>query len=538
MQFQISDLIADAAGRAPEAIALKFGSRALPYEALAAAVDDAAGGFLEHGLARHERVAVYLDKRVETVAALFGASRAGGVFVPVNPVLKAPQVAHILKDCGVRVLVTSSARLHGLAEVVPQCHELRAVVLVDRPGGDAAPPAPESVTVLDWAAFVAEGRASGRSAHRAVDTDMAAILYTSGSTGLPKGVVLSHRNMLAGAHSVATYLENRPDDRILSVLPLSFDAGFSQLTTAFAVGARVVLMNYLLAKDVATVAEQEGITGITGIPPLWIPLSQLDWTPPARDSLRYFANTGGAMPRATLDRLRALFPRARPYLMYGLTEAFRSTFLPPEEVDRRPDSIGMAVPNAEVMVVRPDGTECAPGEPGELVHRGAFVAMGYWNDPERTAQRFRPAPAGEAAIPLREMAVWSGDTVRRDDEGFLYFVGRRDEMIKTSGYRVSPTELEEVLYASGTVGEVVALGIPHPVLGHGVLVLATPPRDGGTDPNTVLAACRANLPAFMVPHRVMFVDALPRNANGKFDRKALSEAHRDLFQDPRPEATS
>ncbi len=305
---------------------------------------------------------------------------------------------------------------------------------------------------------------------------MAAILYTSGSTGRPKGVVLSHRNMVAGAVSVAQYLENRPEDRILSALPLSFDAGFSQLTTAFHAGASVTLLNYLMPRDILNAVERDRITGLTAVPPLWIQLAQLTWPQAARDSLRYIANTGGRMPKATLDLLRAALPRTLPYLMYGLTESFRSTYLPPSEVDRRPDSIGKAIPNAEVMVVREDGTPCGPGEPGELVHRGALVSLGYWNDPEKTAERFKPAPGQPAGLTMPEMAVWSGDTVQRDEEGFLYFIGRRDEMIKTSGYRVSPTEVEEVVYATRLAGEVAALGIPHPVLGEAIVARRNPAR--------------------------------------------------------------
>ena len=302
---------------------------------------------------------------------------------------------------------------------------------------------------------------------------MAAILYTSGSTGLPKGVVLTHRNLIVGAESVSHYIGNTADDVILSVLPLSFDAGFSQLTTAFNVGAHVVLMNYLMAGDVVRLCERHGVTGLTCVPPLWIQIAQQTWPEEVGGRLRYFANTGGRMPKTTLDKLRALFPKARPYLMYGLTEAFRSTYLDPSEVDRRPDSIGKAIPNAEILVVRPDGTLCDPGEEGELVHRGPLVALGYWDDPERTAERFRPAPGHDAPWRAPEMAVWSGDTVVRDEEGFLYFVGRADEMIKTSGYRVSPTEVEEAAYATGLVRDAVALGIDDPALGQKVALVVT-----------------------------------------------------------------
>jgi acyl-CoA ligase (AMP-forming) (exosortase A-associated) len=366
--------------------------------------------------------------------------------------------------------------------------------------------------------------------HRVIDTDMAGILYTSGSTGKPKGVVLSHRNMVAGARSVAQYLENHEGDRILSALPLSFDAGFSQLTTAFHVGASVMLINYLLPRDIVVAVEQGRITGLTAVPPLWIQLAQLEWPEAARNSLRYIANTGGRMPKASLDALRAALPKTLVFLMYGLTESFRSTYLPPSELDRRPDSIGKAIPNAEVLVVREDGKPCAPGKPGELVHRGALVSLGYWNDPEKTAERFKPAPGQPEGLVMPEIAVWSGDTVRADEEGFLYFIGRRDEMIKTSGYRVSPTEVEEVIYATGLVGEAAALGIPHPELGQAIVVVATA-RDGvRLDTEKLLAQCRQQLPAFMVPARVTAREgSLPRNPNGKIDRKLMANEMQDLF---------
>jgi acyl-CoA ligase (AMP-forming) (exosortase A-associated) len=468
-------------------------------------------------------------KRFETVVASFGAPAAGAVFVPVNPLLKAEQVAFILQDCNVRVLVTSSERLSLLAGVLADCPDLRHVVTIGEGAPQAAAQAlPKSLVHASWAEFMGCAPCDG---HRVIDVDMAAILYTSGSTGRPKGVVLSHRNMVAGAKSVASYLGNHAQDTLLAALPLSFDAGFSQLTTAFHSGARVVLLNYLMPRDVLKALEREQVTGLTAVPPLYIQLAQLDWPAGIDRSLRYFANTGGRMPRETLGLLRQRVPSARPFLMYGLTEAFRSTYLPPEEVDRRPDSIGKAIPNAEILVLRDDGTPCAPGEIGELVHRGALVGMGYWNDADKTAERYKllaaNAPGREGGLQLPEYAVFSGDNVRIDEEGFLYFVGRRDEMIKSSGYRVSPTEVEEVLYGTGLVGECVAFGVEHPVIGQAIQVIATPPGAAlgqtSLDVQALLAQCRAHMPAYMVPADVAVVPGpLPRNPNGKIDRKLLS----------------
>ena len=511
-----------AARRSGAAVALTSGDRSLSYAELADAVAACASGLMGLGLRRAERVGVYLEKRVETVVATFGAAAAGAVFVPINPLLKPEQVGYILRDCDVRVLVTSAERLPLLTAEIESSPSVRCVVVL----GSAAPSAGRCES-LSWNALL-DGPA--RPGHRVIDTDMLSILYTSGSTGRPKGVVLSHRNMVAGAKSVAAYLENRPGDTLLAALPLSFDAGFSQLTTAFHAGARVVLLNYLMPRDVLKAMERENVTGLTAVPPLYLQLTTLDWPAAINEHLRYFANTGGRMPRETLEQLRRKVPAAKPFLMYGLTEAFRSTYLPPEEVDRRPDSIGKAIPNAEILVLREDGSECAADEPGELVHRGALVGMGYWGDPEKTAERYRPLPVGiggrEAGLQLPEYAVFSGDTVRRDAEGFLFFIGRRDEMMKTSGYRVSPTEVEEVLYATQLVGECVAFGTEHPTLGQAIQVIATAP-DGSAavDVPALLAACKQRMPAYMVPAGVEpMAGPLPRNPNGKIDRKLLATA--------------
>lgn len=530
----LSELIARAAGLTPSARALTHGEDSLTYGELDVGVRQFAAGLMALGVRRGERVAIYLDKRFETVVASFGAPAAGAVFVPVNPLLKAEQVAFVLQDCNVRVLLTSPERLGLLSAALADCPDLRHVVTTGTSAPEAAVRAlPKALAHATWPQFM---DSAPRAGHRVIDVDMAAILYTSGSTGKPKGVVLSHRNMVAGAKSVASYLGNHAQDTLLAALPLSFDAGFSQLTTAFHSGARVVLLNYLMPRDVLKALEREQVTGLTAVPPLYIQLAQLEWPGAINQHLRYFANTGGRMPRDTLGCLRQRVPNAQPFLMYGLTEAFRSTYLPPQEVDRRPDSIGKAIPNAEILVLRDDGTPCAPGEVGELVHRGALVGMGYWNDADKTAERYKllavHAPGREPGLQLPEYAVFSGDNVRMDDEGFLYFVGRRDEMIKSSGYRVSPTEVEEVLYSTGLVGECVAFGVEHPVIGQAIQVIATPPAsapdqagagESGLDVQVLLAQCRSHMPAYMVPAGVTVMPGpLPRNPNGKIDRKLLS----------------
>lgn len=518
MRTNLHHLLEHSAARAGDAPALTFRDRTISYAEAWRLTESFAATLLEAGLSRGDRVGIYLDKRIETVAAIFGTSRAGGVFVPVNHILKAPQVTYILDNCDVRVLVTSAERLAVLGDQLKECAALERVILIDElrsvPTGDYGVSSWHPESVLEHGDLPVP---------EAIDVDVAAILYTSGSTGKPKGVVLSHRNMIVGAESVSTYLENTADDVILSALPLSFDAGFSQITTAFAVGAHVILMNYLLPREVLKLCASHKVTGLTCVPPLWLQIADLEWPPEASSSLRYFANTGGRMPRSTLQRLRGIFPQAKPYLMYGLTEAFRSTYLDPSEVDRRPDSIGKAIPNAEILVVRPDGSRCDPGEEGELVHRGALVALGYWNDPARTAERFKPAPGSASDWRAPELAVWSGDGVVADEEGFLYFVGRSDEMIKTSGYRVSPTEVEEVAYSSGMVRDAVALGVPDERLGQRILLLATPVDGAELDPSGLITAMRRELPLYMVPSDVQVRVELPRGPNGKFDRNLLKQ---------------
>lgn len=512
--------------RNPSGIALKFRSDELTYEALELEISRFANSIINLGMERQERIAIFLPKQFESVIAMFGTSRAGCVFVPVNPILKPSQVQHILRDCNVRLLVTSAERYAGLSEALSHCPDLRHIVIVG--GGDR--PAPHSLGSLNILSFShLTAFDSTARAHRVIDQDMAAILYTSGSTGKPKGVVLSHRNMVTGAHSVAQYLQNNATDRLLAVLPFSFDYGFSQLSTGFHTGACVVLMDHLFPRDVIDAVGREQITGLAGVPPLWSQLADLEWPPAAQHSLRYITNSGGAMPGATLQKLRTSLPKTKPFLMYGLTEAFRSTYLPPEEIDFRPGSMGKAIPNAEILVVRPDGSNCAANEPGELVHRGSLVALGYWNDPIKTAERYKPVPNQNPGLVLKEMAVWSGDTVRMDEDGFLYFVGRRDEMIKSSGYRISPSEIEEVVFATGLVADAAAVGIPHPTLGQAVVVVAAPAPGQVRDTEAVLKECRKQLPAFMVPARIEWRDDLPRNPNGKYDRPRLASDLSDLF---------
>lgn len=512
------------AERTPDASALSHKNTVLDYAAFASTTDQFAAAVLSLGLDKLERIAIYLPKQPETVIAMFGAARAGCVFVPVNPLLKPVQVAHILRDCNVRVLVTSAERAAGLEAELRACPDLRHLILV---GGPATSTSFEALAIHTWADVLSNSDTKER--HRVIDADVVSIFYTSGSTGKPKGVVLSHKNMVTGAHSVAQYLGNTPEDKLLAVLPFSFDYGFSQLSTAFHVGASVALMDYLFARDILTMLVKERITGLAGVPPLWSQLAELEWPTQITKHLRYMTNSGGAMPGATLKKLRDSAPQTEVFLMYGLTEAFRSTYLPPAEIDTRPGSMGKAIPNAEILVVRSDGSPCAPNEPGELVHRGSLVSLGYWNDPVKTAERFKPAPNQDKALVLGEMAVWSGDTVRMDPDGFLYFIGRKDEMIKTSGYRVSPSEVEEIIFATGLVADAAAVGVPHPTLGQAIVVVGAPAPGAKPDAAALIEVCRKELPTFMVPHHIEWRDSLPRNPNGKYDRSRLASELADLF---------
>ncbi len=523
MSDLLHELVYASAASMPANVAVIDRDRATTYAELAALIDAAAAGLAELGVGPGDRIAVLMPKRLEKVVAIFAALKIGAIAVPVNALLKAPQVGHILRDSGAVALVTTTARISDLLGELGVLTGLRAIVTVD----ESASVSPAGLVVTAWAKLLAS---STVPAINVMDRDRAVIFYTSGSTGKPKGVVVTHRNLVIGARSVASYLKSSADDRVLAVLSLSFDYGFNQLATSFLMGATVVLLDYRLPQEVLRTIERERVTGLAGVPPIWNQLVALDWPEAATSSLRYITNSGGAMPSATLARLRGVLPSCEIYLMYGLTEAFRSTYLFPEHVERRPDSIGKAIPNAEVLVLRANGETCEPGEAGELVHRGPLVAQGYWNDPQKTAQRFRIVPGQRLGTGELEMEVWSGDTVRMDEEGYLYFVGRRDEMIKTSGYRVSPTEIEEEAYGTGLVADAVAFGVPYERLGQGIILVVTCCAGGSEDTPRLMEALQRRLPRFMLPMRVEWRSSVPRTSHGKYDRVALREEMRDALQ--------
>jgi acyl-CoA ligase (AMP-forming) (exosortase A-associated) len=475
---------------APEAEALVVGEERLTYRQLDEAVGRTADALEAYGLAPGDRIATWMGKTRLACIMPLATARAGVVHVPVNPVLKHAQAAHILADSGARLLVANRARLESLEP--GDLADTNAVALEEwRDGDEILPP-------------------SSRE-----PDELAALLYTSGSTGLPKGVMLSHANLWLGAISVAHYLRLKPDDRTLAVLPLAFDYGQNQLLSVWAAGGCAIGFDYLLPRDVVLAVGRHGVTVLAGVPPLWLQLAEPDWAE-ASESLRTLTNSGGHLPEPLVRRLRTLFPQAKLHLMYGLTEAFRSSSLDPALVDKHPDSVGTAIPFAELMVVRPDGSEAAPGEEGELVHAGPLVAQGYWRDPERTAERFKPAPAFGK---LGGTAVWSGDTVVKSGDGLLRFRGRDDAMIKVSGNRISPTEIEEAALASGAVSDAAAFGVTDERLGQAIVLVAVGKGEGAEE--RLRAYLRRELPPHMQPQRVLWKDKLPVGPNGKLDRTAL-----------------
>lgn len=515
MDFLLHHLVRTSAQRQPAKEALVHGPERLTYEDVARRTLGLAAGLRRAGLRRGDRVGIYLDPSVAQVLSIFAASQAGGVFVPINAGLFPEQLKHIANDCGITALITTPAKLSALQRTLKEVPSLEFVVATagDRPD--------VSVPVHSFEDLCAAPPAG--LADVAIEKDLAAILYTSGSTGKPKGVMLSHAQMLAGASIVSTYLEITAVDRILAVLPFSFDAGLNQLTTAFQQGGTLVLIKFVFAREVVDALLKERITGLAGVPTFWSLLSQPSSTLDRHQfpDLRYITNTGGAMPQSVLAILRQRLPMTRIFLMYGLTEAFRSTYLPPEELDRRPTSMGKAIPDTEILVVHEDGRLCRPGEVGELVHRGPTVSMGYWGKPELTAEVLRPHPFLPPELGDTERVAYSGDLVKMDEDGFLYFVGRRDNMIKSSGFRISPTEVEEALMQSGLLREAAVIGLPDPVLGQSIKAFAVL-REGATvDAESLRTACASHLPGYMVPRTIELLEALPKTTSGKVDYPAL-----------------
>lgn len=517
MDYLVHHTLRTSATRLPDQEALVHGSERLSYRDVTQRVEGLAQGLRTAGLGRCERVGIYLDPSVAQVISIFGVSKAGGTFVPINAVLMSDQVAHIIRDCGMKALITTPAKLASLAEVLPELNALEFIVLT---GGPL--PASSPLPAFSFDEFCSR-EPDPKFQDENISKDLAAILYTSGSTGRPKGVMLSHANVIAGATIVATYLEITEKERILAILPFSFDAGLNQLTTAFLRGSTLVLMTFTFAREIVQMLLRERITGLAGVPTLWSLLAQPNSTlskQPLPD-LRYITNTGGAMPQPVLKILRQTLSTTEIFLMYGLTEAFRSTYLPPSELDRRPTSMGRAIPDTEILVLQEDGSRCKPGEIGELVHRGPTVSMGYWGRPEDTARVLRSNPLIPAELGDCEKVCYSGDLVKMDEDGFLYFVGRRDTMIKSSGFRVSPTEVEDALFKTGKVRGVAVIGVPDELLGQAIKAFVVP-RDGEQFlADQLIGQCAERLPRYMLPKTIEVLEELPKTSSGKVDYPAL-----------------
>ncbi|RKF23236.1 acyl-CoA ligase (AMP-forming), exosortase A system-associated [Altericroceibacterium spongiae] len=477
--------------------ALILRDQTLSYKTLRLRVAQLASWLASQLPEKGARVASWGAKDLVTCLMPLAAARAGLVHIPINPLLKHTQVAHILADSGAQLLLGTNSRLDTLeSEDIPS-----------------------TCRIVDVAGIPGELDGEGLPLSTVDPQDLAAILYTSGSTGKPKGVMLSHANMWLGAVSVAHYLGLESDDVVLAVLPLSFDYGQNQLLSAWRAGAAVAPLDYLMPRDVIKACVRNGVTTLAAVPPLWVQLTEQSWPDAAIHSMRRLTNSGGPLTLDLISNLRSIFPQADIFPMYGLTEAFRSTYLDPKLVADHPASMGRAVPFAEILVINDDGEVAEPEEEGELVHCGPLVAQGYWQDAERTSDRFRSAPAESH---YGGIAVWSGDRVKRDKQGLLYFVGRRDAMIKCSGVRISPQEVEDAALASGLVAEAVALGVAEKRVGQVVHLVARALGDRERAEKALPAILAHDLPNFMNPRVIHWRDTMPLNPNGKIDRVKLA----------------
>ncbi|AFL50055.1 long-chain acyl-CoA synthetase [Sinorhizobium fredii] len=490
--------------------ALVTDRKRLSYKELDDLSSRLAAALAASGVNANDRVLVFMDNCWEAAVAIFAILKAGGTFSPVNASTKADKLAYIIADCEAAAILTQ-------AKLMPIVAEARA--LSGRPLFVASTAAPVGRTAEGAASFEQCLKAEPlRVLHGGIDVDLAMLIYTSGSTGRPKGVMMTHRNIDAASESITAYLRNTPDDIILNVLPLAFDYGLYQLLMTIRLGATLVLeKSFAFPQTIFERIRAEGVTGFPLVPTMAAMILQMrDLEPGFLPSLRYISNTAAALPPAHIARLRELFPSARLYSMYGLTECKRCTYLPPDELDRRPGSVGIAIPNTEAFVVDDEGKRVPPGVPGELVIRGPHVMQGYWRNEAATERMLRPGPNPW------EKVLYTGDLFRTDDEGFLYFVGRKDDIIKTRGEKVAPKEVETVLHAHPGIAEAVVIGVPDPVLGAaiGALVVLSDPTLSEKD---VIRHCARHLEDFMVPKIVEFRAELPKTDTGKVSRRLAAE---------------
>jgi long-chain acyl-CoA synthetase len=510
MRMRVESFLKNSSVRYPDKTAVAIGERRTSYAELQHAVLQLANVLRQSGVERGDRVVILADSSILSVAAIFASLEAGAVFSPINATIKSDKLAYILNNCRAKAVITPAALLPMAAEAVAQAPSVGVTLVDDLRGASGA----SGAVPLSEAMPAATPR---EVPHGGIDIDLAMLIYTSGSTGLPKGVMMTHQNIVAAATSITTYVENTSDDVILSALPLSFDYGLYQVLMASKAGATLVLeTSFAYPAAVLQTMRREQATGFPLVPTMAALLLRMkNLEPGSFPHLRYITNTAAALPPAHIARLQELFPTTRIYSMYGLTECKRCTYLPPEQLATRPGSVGKAIPNTEVYLVNDRGELLGPGETGELVIRGGHVMKGYWEDPEATDRALR------AGTNPWERVLYSGDLFRADEEGYLYFVGRKDDIIKTRGEKVSPKEIENILYALNGVREAAVIGVPDPILGMAIKALVAPTEPGALTERDVLAHCARHLEDFMVPKAVEFVSELPKTDSGKIRRSQL-----------------
>ena len=509
--------------KTPEKIALICQEARLSYVEIERLSNRLACALKAEGIVRGDRVAIYLDNSVEAVVSVFGILKAGGIFLMINPTTKAEKLAFILNDCLAAGLISHGKQMEMISMEGREIPSLRLLILA---GAGPAGAQIDRARTVGWEALLARYDSDLPPAKCAIDIDLATIIYTSGSTGFPKGVMMTHLNMVTAAASISRYVENIPEDVILSALPLSFDYGLYQLLMAFKIGATLVLeRSFTYPQVILEKLLKERVTGFPLVPTMVAILLQMKGLSPGRfPLLRYITNTAAALPPAHIAKLRALFPATKIFSMYGLTECKRVSYLPPEQLDVRPTSVGIAIPNTEVYIVDEEGKKVAPGVVGELVVRGAHVMRGYWERKEETERALRPG-----SIP-GEKVLYTGDLFKMDADGFLYFVGRKDDIIKTRGEKVSPKEVEAVLYSLPDVAEAAVVGIEDRILGQAIKAVIVPAEGVSLTEQAVLLHCKRHLEDFMIPKVIEFRDALPKTATGKIQKRDLGIASEKVIR--------
>lgn len=514
--MQVEHFLELSAQKHPNKVALVFGEQKLTYSQIDRHCNRLANALLASGVRRGDRVVICLPNGIEAVLAIFAALKAGAVFVLVNHTTKSEKLVYILNNCRACALIIWDSKLRELNCGEKELSYTRLIFGVGSKELLSAESQRLRKPLTLFAEAICETRSDAAPKNKCIDLDLAALVYTSGSTGRPKGVMLTHLNIVSAATSITTYLENTSDDTVLNVLPLSFDYGLYQVLMMFKVGGKVILeqsFNYPFQLVKRLIDEQ--VTGLPIVPTISAILLELDLSKYQFPSLRYITNTAAALPTRHIMDLRRLFPNVRIYSMYGLTECKRVSYLPPDQIDIRPTSVGRGMPNEEVYIVDDQDRRVGPGVIGELVIRGSNVMKGYWELPEETAKALRPGP-----LP-GEKVLYSGDLFRTDDSGYLYFVGRKDDIIKSRGEKVSPREIEDVIYGVDGVVEVAVVGVPDPVLGNAIKAIVSLRPGASVTQNEILRRCREKLEDFMIPKLIEFQASLPKTDSGKISKRMI-----------------